>query len=94
MLVKHSPMLNHVIFQVIYFSELDSESMDAVIEVCGFAGVIKEGYRCVKPGGTYVLVGLVHPKSALSITAENIIRKCLTLVGTSLSVYECVMLCV
>ncbi len=35
----------------------------------------------VKPGGTYVLTGMVHPDSKLDVTAEQIIRKCLTIHG-------------
>ena len=48
--------------------------------------VFPEGMRVIKPGGHYTLVGLVHPNSQLDVTAEQIIRKCLTfrgmLVGT------------
>ena len=40
-----------------------------------------EGMRVVKPGGSYTLVGMVHPNSELDITAEQIIRKCLTIRG-------------
>lgn len=35
----------------------------------------------LKPGGTYIFVGMVHPKSQLNITGEQIIRKCLTVKG-------------
>ena len=31
--------------------------------------------RVIKPGGTYVLTGMVHPDSQLDVTAEQIIRK-------------------
>ena len=37
--------------------------------------------RVIKPGGTYVLTGMVHPDSQLDVTAEQIIRKCLTIHG-------------
>ena len=37
--------------------------------------------RVVKPGGTYILSGMVHPDSKLDVTAEQIIRKCLTIYG-------------
>ena len=37
--------------------------------------------RALKPGGVYVLVGMVHPQSKLDITAEQIIRKCITITG-------------
>lgn len=38
--------------------------------------------RVLKHGGSYILVGLVHPNSKLeNVTAEQIIRKCLTIRG-------------
>ncbi|XP_065175166.1 D-altritol 5-dehydrogenase-like [Sycon ciliatum] len=62
-------------------SSIEPGSVDAVIEVCGHKSVLQEGFRCLRPGGHYVLVGLVHPDSALPITAEDIIRKCATITG-------------
>ena len=35
----------------------------------------------LKPGGIYLLLGMVHPHSKLDITGEQIIRKCLTIQG-------------
>lgn len=35
----------------------------------------------MKPGGAYVFAGMVHPKTALNITGEQLIRKCLTIKG-------------
>ena len=55
---------------------------DLVIECCGVKQVIADGLRALRTGGTYVLVGLVHPDSALGVTAEQLIRKCLTVIGT------------
>lgn len=43
--------------------------------------VLAEGIRVVKPGGSYAFVGLVHPNSKFDVTAEQIIRKCLTIRG-------------
>ena len=43
--------------------------------------MFKEGIRVLRPGGVYVLVGMVHPNSKLDITAEQIIRKCITITG-------------
>lgn len=37
--------------------------------------------RVVKPGGTYILTGMVHPDSMLDVTVEQIIEKCLTIHG-------------
>jgi hypothetical protein len=50
-------------------------------QACGVKSVFNEGLRVVKPGGTYVLTGMVHPDSKLDVTAEQIIRKCLTIHG-------------
>ena len=49
--------------------------------MAGAKQLVKEGIRVLKPGGRYVWVGLVHPNSHLDITAEQIIRKCLTIEG-------------
>lgn len=56
-------------------------SVDAVIEVCGIRSVIPEGIKLLRPGGVYVLVGMVHPDSKMDVTAEQIIRKCITIKG-------------
>ena len=37
--------------------------------------------RVIKPGGHYVLTGMVHPDTKLDVTAEQIIRKCLVIHG-------------
>jgi putative phosphonate catabolism associated alcohol dehydrogenase len=55
--------------------------VDAVFEVAGVKELIPEGLALLRPGGFYGLVGLVHPDSALAITAEDLIRKCITLRG-------------
>jgi threonine dehydrogenase-like Zn-dependent dehydrogenase len=54
---------------------------DVVLEACGVSSVVSDGVRALCPGGMYILVGLVHPDSKLDITAEQIIRKCLTIKG-------------
>jgi threonine dehydrogenase-like Zn-dependent dehydrogenase len=55
---------------------------DAVLEVCGVASAVAAGVSAVRPGGAVVLVGLVHPDSALAgVTGEAIIRKCASVVG-------------
>ena len=56
--------------------------MDLVVEVCGNAAALRDGYRVLRPGGLYFLVGLVHADSAIPFTAEDIIRKRLTIRGT------------
>ena len=55
--------------------------VDVVIEVAGKKELVSQGLKLIRPGGTYVLAGLVHPDSALDLTGEQIIRKCLKIVG-------------
>ena len=44
--------------------------------------MLSEAIWCLRIGGVLVLVGLVHPNSDLAnVTAETIIRKCLTVIG-------------
>ena len=50
-------------------------------EVAGVKELIPQGVMLLRPGGAYILAGLVHPNSALDITAEQIIRKCLHIKG-------------
>ncbi|WP_051063466.1 zinc-binding dehydrogenase [Ilumatobacter nonamiensis] len=56
-------------------------SFDAVIEVAGVAKVVHDGIRLLRPGGTYVLAGLVHPDSLLDIKGVDLIAGCITMVG-------------
>ena len=55
--------------------------IDAVIEVAGNKKVISQAIDLLRPGGKYILVGLVHPDSLMDLKAETIIRKCMTMVG-------------
>jgi len=55
--------------------------VDAVLEVAGAADLVPEGVRLLRPGGFYAFVGMVHPRSRLDITGEQVIRKCLTIRG-------------
>jgi threonine dehydrogenase-like Zn-dependent dehydrogenase len=57
------------------------DGVDAVFEVAGFKELIPQGLALLRPGGDYILVGLVHPDSELGITAEQIIRKCIHIKG-------------
>jgi len=59
----------------------ETNKIDVVVEVCGVSSVINDGIRLLKPGGLYLLLGMVHPRSELNITGEQIIRKCLTIKG-------------
>ena len=55
---------------------------DVVIEAAGDPTAVPEAIRWLRPGGHYELIGLVHPDSRMDLTAETVIRKCLTLHGT------------
>ncbi|CAF0864766.1 unnamed protein product [Adineta ricciae] len=59
----------------------ETNKIDVVVEVCGVASVVNDGFRMLKPGGIYLFLGMVHPHSQLNITGEQIIRKCLTIQG-------------
>lgn len=58
-----------------------TNGVDAVFEVAGIKQLVHQGLKLLRPGGDYVLVGLVHPDSDLGITAEQIIRKCIRIKG-------------
>lgn len=55
--------------------------VDAVIEVAGSSSLVKEGLEALRPGGTYVWAGMVHPETQLNITGEDVVRKCATIHG-------------
>lgn len=55
--------------------------VDAAIEVSGDPKVVAQGIAVLRPGGTYVLAGMVHPQSALGLTGETIIKRCLRIIG-------------
>ena len=57
------------------------DGVDAVFEVAGKKELIPQGLQLLRPGGDYVLVGLVHPDSDMGVTAEDLIRKCIRIKG-------------
>jgi len=57
------------------------EGADVVIEVCGVADVIPLGIEMLRVGGTYVLAGLVNPGAMVTLDANLLLRKLLTLRG-------------
>jgi threonine dehydrogenase-like Zn-dependent dehydrogenase len=57
------------------------EGADAVIEVCGYPAVIPSGLQFLRPGGRYVLGGVVNPDSFVNIDVNQILRKLITLRG-------------
>ena len=54
---------------------------DVVIEVAGVPEVIEEGLPLLRPGGTYILAGMVHEDTALNLKGVDLVRGCVTLVG-------------
>lgn len=54
---------------------------DAVIEVAGSPAVLPAGLEALRYGGSYLLVGLVHPDSVIPFTAEQVVRRCLRVRG-------------
>ncbi|MFZ4536124.1 zinc-binding dehydrogenase [Propionivibrio sp.] len=57
------------------------EGADVVIEVCGVPEVIPLGIEMLRVGGTYVLAGVVNPDALVTIDANLLLRKLLTLRG-------------
>ncbi|MEQ9287842.1 MAG: zinc-binding dehydrogenase [Cyclobacteriaceae bacterium] len=64
-----------------YILDQVGSGVDVVFEVAGVRQLVTQGVELLRPGGEYILVGLVHPDSALDITGEQIIRKCLHIKG-------------
>lgn len=54
---------------------------DVVIEVCGVAAAIPQGMELLRTGGTYVLAGVVNPQALVTVDANLILKKMLTLRG-------------
>ena len=57
------------------------DGVDVVFEVAGIKELVPQGLKLLRFGGNYILAGLVHPNSQLTITAEQIIRKCIKITG-------------
>lgn len=57
------------------------DGADAVIEVCGVPEVIPQGLKMLRVGGRYVLGGLVNPDANVTIDANMIVKKWITLRG-------------
>jgi alcohol dehydrogenase len=57
------------------------EGADAVLEVCGDPAVIPAGIEMLRTGGTYVLGGVVNPDANVTLDANRLLRKLLTLRG-------------
>jgi alcohol dehydrogenase len=57
------------------------DGADAVIEVCGVPDVIPQGLQLLRTGGRYVLGGLVNPEANVTIDANMLVKRCITLRG-------------
>ena len=57
------------------------EGADAVIEVCGVADALPIGLEMVRVGGTYVIAGLVSPGAHVTLDANRLVKKMITLKG-------------
>ncbi len=57
------------------------EGADAVLEVCGSPAVIPSGIAMLRTGGCYALAGVVNPEANVTIDANLLLRKLVTLRG-------------
>lgn len=57
------------------------DGADAVIEVCGSPDAIPAGLSALRTGGTYVIAGVVNPGSEVSLDANLVLRRMLTIQG-------------
>lgn len=61
--------------------EVSADGADLVIEVAGAAAAVPQGVAALRPGGHYLWAGMVHPETALQLTGEAVVRKCLHIRG-------------
>ncbi|MBX3714691.1 MAG: zinc-binding dehydrogenase [Burkholderiales bacterium] len=57
------------------------DGADAVLEVCGYPEVIPAGIAFLRTGGRYALAGVVNPGSGVTIDANLLLRRMVTLTG-------------
>ena len=57
------------------------DGADAVIEVCGVPDVVPQGLEMLRTGGRYVLGGLVNPNANVTIDANMLVRRWITMRG-------------
>ena len=57
------------------------DGADAVIEVCGVPDVIPQGLQMLRTGGRYVLGGLVNPGANVTMDANILLRRWITMRG-------------
>lgn len=57
------------------------DGVDAVIEVCGVPDVVTAGLKMLRVGGRYTLAGIVTPDANVTLDANMIVKKWITLQG-------------
>ena len=57
------------------------DGADTVIEVCGIPEVIRQGLQMLRVGGRYVLAGLVNPDANVTIDANMLVKRWITMCG-------------
>ena len=57
------------------------DGADVVIEVCGAPGAVPAGVGMLRSGGRYTLAGLVFPGADVTLDANDLVRKWITLRG-------------
>ena len=57
------------------------DGADVCIEVCGVPEVIVQGLAMLRVGGRYTLGGLVNPEANVTLDANLLVKKCITLRG-------------
>lgn len=57
------------------------DGADAVIEVCGIPDVIPQGLQMLRIGGRYVIAGLVNPDANVTIDANILVKRWITIRG-------------
>jgi threonine dehydrogenase-like Zn-dependent dehydrogenase len=57
------------------------DGADAVIEVCGIPDVIPQGLQMLRIGGRYVIAGLVNPAADVTIDANMLVKRWITMHG-------------
>jgi alcohol dehydrogenase len=57
------------------------DGADAVIEVCGVPDVIPQGLQLLRVGGRYVLGGLVNPGANVTVDANMLVKRWITMRG-------------
>ncbi len=61
--------------------EASPDGVDLVLEVAGSAATVPQGVDALRVGGRYVWAGMVHPETALKLTGEAVVKKCLEIHG-------------